>query len=1048
MIPRPPGLRSPAGVELQHALEPLFERLHDLLADPAAAPDPIESALLAAAFAERVQALQEAGVPAAARLLALLPLLLDTDQPDDPIRREGLRELARHIDTGLLREAAGDPPASIWPPLAADAGLARLFERVGQTPPTAAEWWCPPEAAEWLALPPDGSPPQPLDAALLQAFEAAVLDGLHPGHARAASAPQRLQALCAGLAAAAPPSAAGGWRLAAAAMEGDALGLLDPATLPPRLPSRLLSLLRTALRGQAGCVPVPALPSGLALELAWACVRAEDPLGDEAPQLQRLREAAAWAPLSPAFRPPPGRDPRHDWLPASALDLPMPETPGPADQAAGGASPAGQTDAPEPLAGEPPVVAEPDTAPMPWRAVPEPLPMPAPTAWAEVDLGFDEALEPDPDPEAEAELPRLPTWNPPPAAPPSMQWDELPDLSLDLSDPWPEPAAESESTDHAPAPEGAPEAATSQPAVPPSPATGAGVGAGAPCPAEPSPPGEAIPPEPQTEAGQEPEPPAADPAADPEAWRQIGSLRLPIVRFNQFLHEADESSRRLNVALAEWAHLGEGPLAEEAVVAARQLSAEAAELGLEDLAELAGRVLALVCRPVRPGATPDPAGAALLTEAGEHLRHLLHQFAAGFLRRPPAELMQRLDEALAAPAPASAGTPAAEAAAPVPAAWIDWPAWAAMRPLPDPAGIGRLPPADWPLRALDGALDAVQAEADPLQAARQALAEALAQAAPCLASDLRARLVAAQRELGAALRRQQGAIDALAQGLAAARPLRFDRWAEALRAPVEAAAAALGRPLRFTVDGGAEPVDPLALSRWLPWVEGLLLQAVSEGLESPERRAAAGKPPVATVLLSWSRRAGDEVELMVGDDGAGLPHPRLEALRAQVEAQGLSLRVETLRGEGCRIALRGICGLPAGPWLGLRVAGWGPVGLPAHALGAAQAVAPAAWRAVAAGGALMWQGHRLPALAWPGVAAPVLQALPAETLLMAVQTPGGAGLVALEAPPLPLRPLNQVLPPPLLRRAEAAGLGRDAGGTLWMLAHPAALRLRDQPPPA
>ena len=541
---------------------------------------------------------------------------------------------------------------------------------------------------------------------------------------------------------------------------------------------------------------------------------------------------------------------------------------------------------------------------------------------------------------------------------------------------------------------------------------------------------------------------AAETVEDPAAWRQIGPLRLPIVRFNQFLHEADESSRRLNVALAEWAHLGEGVPAEEAVVAARQLAAEAAELGLEDLAELAGRVLALVCRQARPDAARDPALAPLLTEAGEHLRHLLHQFAAGFLRRPPPELMQRLGEVLAAtPETPPAPPPPAEGAAPAP--WVDWPAWASARPLPEGGAGLPLPAAAWPLQAPDLALDGLLAEAAPLQAARQALAEALAQALPALAPDLRARLATAQRGLGAALRRQESAVEALAQGLAAARPLRFDRWAEALRAPVEAAAEALGRPLRFTIDGGAEPVDPLALSRWLPWVEGLLLQAVGEGLESPERRAAAGKPPVATVLLSWSRRSGAEVELMVGDDGAGLPHPRLDALRAEVEAHGLSLRVETLRGEGSRIALRGACGLPAGPWCGLQVAGWGPVGLPAEALlGAPQAVAPAAWRAVAAGGALMWQGHRLPALAWPGPAPRTLPDLPGEALLLALQTPAGAGLLALEAPPLALQALRQPLPQPLLRRAEAAGLGRDAAGGLWMLVHPAALRLRDQPPPA
>ncbi len=1042
MIPRPPGLRSPEGHELQQALEPLFERMHDLLAGSLAGLDPVEAALLSAAFAEHVQPLREAGVPVAARLLALLPPLLDPGLPAEALPRAAMQRLAEAIDTGLLREAAGDPPASIWPALAEDALLRELLARAGQALPSPAEWWCPPESADWQALPtPAAARPLKLDATTLQAFETAVLDGLRPGGARAAAAPQRLQALCAGLAAAAPEAAVGSWRMAAAAIEAERCGLLAPEALPPRLPSRLLSQLRAALRGQGDTAPVPALPPALAIELGWACVSAADPLGDEAPELQALRRAAGWLPWHPAFRPLPTIRSVADWLPAEALDLPALA---PQDAADGDAWPD-------------------DTLPMPLAEAPAfaPAVAPAPSAWAEVDLGFD------PEPEAPAEsdealdeallkpLPRAA------ALPPPAFGSALPELSLDLSDPLPEaqaeppvPPAVAEPLPVAPTADAPPPEAPQD--APPEALDDAPNHAPPAAPAEA--PNDALP-----QAPDEAPPQAPD---DAEAHRQIGPLRLPIVRFNQFLHEADESSRRLNMALAEWAHAGCGAPGEEALLAARQLADESAALGLDELAGLAAQLLALgrqlASLPAdRAGPRAEALGTpALLVEAGEQLRHLLHQFAAGFLRHPPAEMRERLDRHLAelqAPLPpelpAAEAGPSAEAGAvsavEVRQDWIDWPTWAARAGTPQPAApaLGAAP-AHGPLLALAAPFDGVAAATQALAAAQRQLAGLLAGPGSVLDPALRQPIQAALQASQRALHAQAGAIERLEQALDTARRMPFAEWAEALRAPVEAAAQALGKPMRFSIDGGSDRVDPQALARWQAWVQRLLLQALETGLEAPLVRAAAGKPPVGTVLLSWSRRGAHEAELMVGDDGAGLPDPALDALADPIRALGLSLHVETLRGAGRRMTLRGPCSLPTGPWLGLRLAGGLRLALPADRMSAAQDAVPAAWRLLASGCPLMWQGRRLPALGLGEVVPADRLTLPDRPQMLAVQAPVGEGLLALEVAPVAVQALQQPLPAGLSRWPEALGLGRDAEGGLWLRLDPAALRRLDQPPPA
>ncbi len=127
----------------------------------------------------------------------------------------------------------------------------------------------------------------------------------------------------------------------------------------------------------------------------------------------------------------------------------------------------------------------------------------------------------------------------------------------------------------------------------------------------------------------------------PEDVKVVGDLHIPIGLFNVFLNEADELSRRLCTELAEWAMETSHAVGDSTVALAHSLAGSSATVGYEDLSTLARALEQALMRSQRAG--HGVAGEAVLfTEAAEEIRRLLHQFAAGFLKDLPPELMQRL----------------------------------------------------------------------------------------------------------------------------------------------------------------------------------------------------------------------------------------------------------------------------------------------------------------------------------------------------------------------------------------------------------------------
>ena len=136
-----------------------------------------------------------------------------------------------------------------------------------------------------------------------------------------------------------------------------------------------------------------------------------------------------------------------------------------------------------------------------------------------------------------------------------------------------------------------------------------------------------------------PEAPDAEP--QDELVKVVGPLRIGIPLFNIYLNEADELSRRLTTEVAEWAMELHRPIGETPIALAHSLAGSSATVGFKDLSQLARALEHAQTRSQAIGhGTPEEA--RLFVDAAEEIRRLLHQFAAGFLKEPSPELIERL----------------------------------------------------------------------------------------------------------------------------------------------------------------------------------------------------------------------------------------------------------------------------------------------------------------------------------------------------------------------------------------------------------------------
>ena len=84
------------------------------------------------------------------------------------------------------------------------------------------------------------------------------------------------------------------------------------------------------------------------------------------------------------------------------------------------------------------------------------------------------------------------------------------------------------------------------------------------------------------------------------------------------------------------------------------------------------------------------------------------------------------------------------------------------------------------------------------------------------------------------------------------------------------------KPLRLEVEGGQTEIDKSVVEQISDPLIHLVRNACDHGVEPAEKRAAAGKPAEGVIRLS-ARRAGNQIEVEVADDGSGIDAERVAA---------------------------------------------------------------------------------------------------------------------------------------------------------------------------
>lgn len=175
------------------------------------------------------------------------------------------------------------------------------------------------------------------------------------------------------------------------------------------------------------------------------------------------------------------------------------------------------------------------------------------------------------------------------------------------------------------------------------------------------------------------------------------------------------------------------------------------------------------------------------------------------------------------------------------------------------------------------------AEFDPLEMDRytrmQELSRALSESAADL-DNLHASMDSLNAETDGLLQQQGQVNTVLQQGLMSTLMVPFSRQVQRLQRVVRQTAAEHGRQADLQLFGIEAEMDRNVLERITAPLEHLLRNAVVHGLESPQDRAAAGKPEQGVISINL-RREGTQLIVEVSDDGRGLDLARIRQLAVE-----------------------------------------------------------------------------------------------------------------------------------------------------------------------
>jgi chemosensory pili system protein ChpA (sensor histidine kinase/response regulator) len=194
--------------------------------------------------------------------------------------------------------------------------------------------------------------------------------------------------------------------------------------------------------------------------------------------------------------------------------------------------------------------------------------------------------------------------------------------------------------------------------------------------------------------------------------------------------------------------------------------------------------------------------------------------------------------------------------------------------------------ADSQMRARKSELEERNSEFDPLEFDRYTRLQELTRLMAESLHDAASIQQSLSRNLGetdAALTHQARTSRDVQQELMRMRAVPFSILDERLYRVVRQSARELDKKAELRIEGSQVEMDRSVLERIGAPLEHLLRNALAHGIETPAQRAAAGKPEAGRVLISL-RQEGNEIALVVSDDGAGLD---LDRLRRKAEDKGL-----------------------------------------------------------------------------------------------------------------------------------------------------------------
>jgi chemosensory pili system protein ChpA (sensor histidine kinase/response regulator) len=194
--------------------------------------------------------------------------------------------------------------------------------------------------------------------------------------------------------------------------------------------------------------------------------------------------------------------------------------------------------------------------------------------------------------------------------------------------------------------------------------------------------------------------------------------------------------------------------------------------------------------------------------------------------------------------------------------------------------------ADSQMRARQSELEERKGEFDPLEFDRYTRLQELTRLMAESLHDADSIQQSMRKSLGetdAALAQQSRTSRDVQQELMRMRAVPFSILDERLYRIVRQTTRELGKKAELHIEGSQVELDRSVMDRIGAPLEHMLRNALAHGVETPGQRTAAGKPEAGRISISL-RQEGNEIALVVSDDGAGLD---LESLRRKAEAAGL-----------------------------------------------------------------------------------------------------------------------------------------------------------------